>query len=380
MILEIPIRYRASGRRKGNSINSTLPFQEKIAVEIEVLSDEEAPVAADWDDTPPEGLSPQGHGWTILPGGEREHVRSFDNAFWRPLRRYEVVPDVDAHPISVGEFARATEDGTHAAGFPAVELTGRKFFGAAEYFETVDFSDRAKYAASVEAAARDIMLVDGVVYQKCLEPMIVQRMMLFDRQSAALSGQMISHMGEVLRIVNRPPTDPSPTATAIYRSFSSAETYPLHMFKEALSRTRRQNAANRRTKDMLNEFNAGRQPALSGDYFLDGHNAKPAECAVKLRQFLVVVAQNREVMLPLSDTRKIRLFCDLSDALADMPSDQAMDIVERAGRQYLDHYDVGRENSHSDLVFLKKAMKAAAERSIDLPMGSQVSTEPTSGR
>ncbi|MBY3155487.1 hypothetical protein HFO56_24475 [Rhizobium laguerreae] len=376
MILEIPIRYRASGRRKGNSINSTLPFQEKIAVEIEVLSDEEAPVVADWDDTPPEGLSPHGNGWTILPGGEREHVRSFEDAFWRPLRRYEVIPDADAHPISVGEFVRATEDGTHTAGFPPVELTGRKFFGAAEYFETVDFSDRAKYAGSVEAAARDIVLVDGVVYQRCPEPMIVQRTMLFDRESAALGGR-VGHMGEVLRIVNRPPTDPSPTATAIYRSFSSAETYPLHMFKEALSRTRRQNAANRRTKDMLNEFNARRQPTLSGDYFLDGYNAKPAECAIKLRQFLVVVAENREVMLPLSDTRKIRLFCDLSDALADMPSDRAMDVIERAGREYLDHYDVGRENSHLELVVLKKAMKAAAERSIDLPMGTRVSTEPT---
>jgi hypothetical protein len=144
------------------------------------------------------------------------------------------------------------------------------------------------------------------------------------------------------------------------------------MFKEALSRTRRQNAANRQTKDMLNDFNVRKQPVLSGDYFLDPENAGLADCAIKLRQFLVVVAQDREALLPISDTRKMRLYCDLSEALAQMPSDGAMDVIERAGREYLDHYEVDREVNHKEQVYLKKAMQAAAGRSINLTLGSQL--------
>jgi hypothetical protein len=379
MIFEIPIRYKASGRKKGNSINSTLPFQEKVAVDIEVRSGEEAPIVAEWDDTPPEGLSEKS-GWTVLPGAEREHVRSFADAYWRPLRRSEVMPGADGCPISVGEFCDSIEAGKHASGFPTVELTGCKFFGASSYFETVDFTDRVKHVRLVEEAARDILLVDGFVYQRCIEPMIVQRMVTCDRQNERL-GRVVAHMGEALRIVNRPPTDRSETAARMYWHFSGADTYPLHMFKEALSRTRRQNAANRQTKDMLNDFNVRKQPVLSGDYFLDPENAGLADCAIKLRQFLVVVAQDREALLPISGTRKMRLYCDLSEALAQMPSDGAMDVIERAGREYLDHYEVDREVHHKEQVYLKKAMQAAAGRSINLTLGSQLPVmRPTIGR
>jgi hypothetical protein len=379
MIFEIPIRYKASGRKKGNSLNSTLPFQEKVPVDIEVRSGEEAPVVAEWDDTPPEGLSERS-GWTILPGAEREYVRNFADGYWRPLRRSEVVPGADGCPISVREFSDSIEAGTHASGFPTVELTGRKFFGASSYFETVDFTDRAKHVRLVEEAAKDILLVDGVVYQLCIEPMVVQRLTTFDFHNVNL-GQMVAYSGEVLRIVNRPPTDTSEAAARMYRHFKTADTYPLHRFKEALGRTRRQNATHMRTRDLLSEFNARKQPMLSGDYFLDPENARVADCAIKLRQFLVVVAQDRETYLPVSDTRKMRLYCDLAEALAEMPSDRAMDVIERAGREYLDHYEVDRAVNHPEQGYLKKAMQAAAERSIDLPMGSQAPvTRPKSGR
>ncbi|MCS4088947.1 hypothetical protein [Rhizobium sp. BK176] len=377
MIFEIPIRYKATGRKEGNRLNSTLPFQEKVAVDLEVRSAEEAPVVAEWDDTPPKGLS-QKSGWTILPGAEREHVRYFAGAYWRPLRRSEVLEGADGQPIAIGEFSDSVEAGTHSSGFPKVELTGRKFFGPSSYFQTVDFTDRAKHVQLVEEAAKDILLVDGIVYQRCIEPMIVQRMATFDFHNEALD-RVVGYSGEVLRIVNRPPTDTSETAARMYWHMQIADTYPLHMFKEALGRSRRQNATNRRTKDMLNEFNLRKQPTLSGDYFLEPENARVADCAVKLRQFLVVVAQDRETFLPVSDTRKMRLYCDLSEALAEMPSERAMDVIERAGREYLDHYEVDREVNHPEQVYLKKAMRAAEERSIDLPIRSQAVKRPSGG-
>jgi uncharacterized protein (DUF924 family) len=379
MIFEIPIRYKASGRKKGNRLNSTLPFQEKVSVELDVRSGDEAPIVAEWDDTPPEGIS-EHSGWTVLPGAEREHVRHFDGAYWRPLRRSEVVPGVaDGKPATVGEFSDRIEAGTYGAGFPTVELTGRKFFGASSYFETVDFTDRAMHVRLAEEAARSILLVDGVVYQRCIEPMIVQRMALIDSYNEGL-GRTVASMGEVIRIVNRTPEDKSEATARMYFSFSTADTYPLHRFKEALSSTRRKNATHQRTRDALNAFNARKQPQLSGEYFLDTENARVADCAIKLRQFLVVVTQARETILPINDTRKMRLYCDLMDALTQMPSDAAMDVIERAGREYLDHYEVGRETSHPEQAYLKKAMQAAADRAIDLPMGSQALVmRPTNG-
>lgn len=375
MIFEVPIRYKASGRKKGNTLNSTLPFQEKIAVDVRVTTDEEAPIVAEWDDTPPTGTS-NGAVWVAHPGAEREHVRSVGNAFWRPLRSSEVKDDGCGDPISVGDFIRASEEGGHKGGFPPAEMTGRKYFGAADYFETVDFTDRNWQVKAVAAAAVDLLVVDGTLYQRCIEPMIVLRSALFQVET---NGRPLGYMGEVMRIVNRPRTDTSQAGRQSYEGFERADTFPLHMFREALIRSRRKNATNQRVKDMLNEMNAAKQPILSGDYFLDPANAAASDCAIKLRQFLAVIEKDRDTILPVSDTQKMRIVCDLSDALDAMPSGEAMDIVEAAGQEYLDRYEVDRAFNHPEQVFLKQAIKAAAERPIWLPGGSH-QTLTVSGR
>ncbi len=357
MIIEVPIRYNASGRKKGNSINSTLPFQEMIAVDVPVVSDEEAPVVAEWDDTPPSAVSARG-GWAIRPGEEREHVRFCGNAYWRPLRNHELAGNEDGNPISSRDFTKIVSEGSHRSVFPVFELTGRKFFSPEQYFETVDFSARRKHARLVEQAAGDLLIVDGMVYGRCFEPMVLVFMTTFDRERM---GTLTGYSGHVVRIVNRPPDD--------YR-FTSADTYPLHMFREALGRARRLNATSTRTKEEANEFSEKKQPVLSGDYFLDPENAPISDCAIKLRQFLAVIERHRDAMLPLSDTVKMKLYCGLRDALEEMPSDQAMDAVEVLGQEYIDRYEVDREHNHPEQIFLKKAMKAASERPVALMIPS----------
>ena len=357
MIIEIPIRYNASGRKKGNSINSTLPFQELIEVDIPVVADEEAPVVAEWDDTPPAGASPRS-GWTIRPGEEREHVRYFDDAYWRPLKNYEIVGGEDGNPISAGVFTRIVGEGKHHSVFPVFELTGRKFFPPEQYFQTVEFNGSMKHAHLVQEAAGDLLIVDDCVYGRCIEPMILVFMTTFDRERL---GAVMGYSGHVVRIVNRPQDD--------YR-FTSADTYPLHMFREALGKARRLNATSNRTKDEANEFNLRKQPVLTGDYFLDPENAPISDCAIKLRQFLAVIEKDRDAMLPLSDTVKMRLYCGLRDALDEMPSDRAMDAVETLGQKYINRYEVDREHNHPEQVFLKKAMKAASERPVVLMVPS----------
>lgn len=358
MIIEIPIRYNASGRKKGNSINSTLPFQEMVAVDIPAVSAEEAPVVAAWDDTPPAELLPKS-GWSIRPGEEREHVRFFDNAYWRPLRAYEITGSEDGRPISVGEFTRIAGEGRHASVFPVFELTDRKFFPPEQYFETVDFSAKRKHALMVEKSAADLLFVGGVVYGRCLEPMVLVSMVTLQRQW--VNGTVMGFSGDAIRIVNRPQDD---------YWFTRADAYPLHRFREALGKARRLNATRARVKDELNELNMKKQPVLSGDYFLQSGNAPLSDCAIKLRQFLAVIEREREMMLPLADTFKMRLYCGLREALEDMPSDRAMDAVESLGQEYIDRYEVDREHNHPEQVFLKKAMKAASERPVELMIPS----------
>ena len=366
VIIEVPIRYNASGRKKGNSINSTLPFQEIIEVDIPVVGDEEAPVVAEWDDTPPVGTSPRSSGWTIRPGEEREHVRFFDDAYWRPLRDHEITGSEGGHPISAGDFARTVGEGKHRSVFPVFELTGRKFFPPEQYFETVDFSKRRQHAPLVEKAASDLLIVDGVVYGRCIEPMILVLMTTFQRERQP--GTMMGYSGHVVRIVNRPQDD---------YWFTRAEAYPMHRFREALSKARRLNVTTLRVKEEVNEFNAKKQPVLSGEYFLRSENAPISDCAIKLRQFLSVIERNREAMLPLSDTTKLRLYCGLRDALEEMPSDRAMDVVETLGQEYIDLYEVDREHNHTEQIFLKKAMRAASERPVELMIASGLPTPKT---
>ncbi|MCV9964619.1 hypothetical protein OIU34_22265 [Pararhizobium sp. BT-229] len=359
MIIEVPIRYNASGRKKGNSINSTLPFQEMIEVDIPVVGDEEAPVVAEWDDTPPVGTSPRSSGWTVRPGEEREHVRLFDDAYWRPLRNHEISGTEDGHPISAGEFTRIVGEGRHRSVFPVFELTGRKFFPPERYFETVDFSARRKHAPLVQRAAADLLIVDGVVYGRCIEPMILVSMATFDLEWRP--GTVMGYTGYVMRIVNRPQDD---------YWFTRAESYPMHSFREALGKARRLNATHTRVKDDVNEFNLKKQPVLSGDYFLRPENAPISDCGIKLRQFLAVIERDRETMLPLSDTAKLKLYCGLREALDDMPSDRAMDTVETLGHEYIARYEEDREHNHPEQIFLKKAMKAASERPVELMIAS----------
>jgi hypothetical protein len=363
VIIEVPIRYHASGRKKGNSINSTLPFQELVEVDIPVVGAEDAPVVAEWDDTPPVGASVPNSDWEIRLGAEIEHVRFYDDAYWRPLRGYEITGSNDGHPISVVDFARTVEEGKHLSVFPRFELTGRKFFAPEQYFETVDFSKRRLHVPLVEKAAADLLVVDGFVYARCIEPMILVKMTVLDREGRP--GSLISYPSEIIRIVNRVEGN----------WFTRAESFPMHRFRDALSKSRRLNVTTSALiKDEVNDFNVRKQPTISGDYFLTLDNAPISDCAIKLRQFLAVVEQNREVMLPLSDTTKVRLYCGLRDALDDMPSDRAMDAVETLGQEYIDRYELDRENNHPEQIFLKKAMKAASDRPVEVLMRSELST------
>jgi hypothetical protein len=358
VIFEIPIKYKASGRKKGNSINSTIAFQEMIEVDVPAVGDEDAPIVAEWDDTPPVETSLKS-GWSVFPGEEREHVRFFGESYWRPLRVHEVAGGNDGLPITVGDFMTIAGGGGQRSVFPSYEITDRRFFAATQYFETVEHSERMKQVAFVRNAATDLLFVDGTVYSKCIEPMILVSMMFFEREWEP--GRKLNFQGDVLRIVNRPQEG---------YQFIASETYPLHRFNEALGRSRKQNASRNRVKEVLNDLNAAKRPNRLGDYFLRPENASVSDCAIKLRQFLAVIDDKRQEMLPVADTTKMRLYCDLRDALAEMPAEHAMEVVEAAGSDYIRLYQVDRESNHQEQIFLKRAMKAASERPVELLISS----------
>lgn len=343
----------SSGRRAENAINSTLPFQEVLSVELTEVSDDEAPVCAQWNDEPHPGLSGKS-AWNVMPGGETTHVRFYGGRYWRPMSAFASLGEPRGDPVCALDFAVAVGEGRHKRGLPLVNLKGNRYGSDSDYFDTLSASDRALAIQTVESALGDLLVVDGLVYERCLEPMIVMKIAAFD---VHLHDRGTVTVAEVLRIA----TDlPSPS------EIERVEIFPVHRFREALGKSRRANATKNQLRDMLSQSNAAKEPVLLSEYFLDEANAAVSDCAIKLRQFLSILESKRDVKLPFSNRGKIRLVCDLGDTLDDLPNESALDAVETLGMRYLELYGEQREWTCPEQVILKQAIAAAATRTVNL--------------
>lgn len=361
VLIQVPITYGATGRKSGNNINSSLSFQEMLDIEVEAVSRDECPMVASWDDLPPSMCT--GRSWQIGEGAEREHVRLYKGDYWRPVRWNEVSERRDAHTVDLSEFAPLVKGGMHKGVFPIVRLTPKKFISSNDYFENVSVSNRRLAVSKVEEAVGNLLFVDGSVYTRCLEPIVLAMSLSFEPAG-------FFQLGGVLRIVNRI------TDLTVFRE---AVAFPLGEYKEALRSVRRQNSFRGNLKQQLDTFNLGKQPELSYDFPLAAEDVAASRCAVKLRQFLSALEAERKLLLPLDDTVKLRMYCDLRDALEAMPSEAAMDTVETVGQAYLARYVVGYPNMQHGDGFLREAVTLASERTVDLVVGTNIGTL-TNGR
>ena len=383
MHIQVPIRYLANGRKAENRINSSLPFQELLTVELVEIDAYEAPITALWDDTAPPSMS-SAFEWGPAHG-EAEHVRCRDDVYWRPLRRYELddlpraprhsdsqeekvryfaqreryAAEADISHLDVSEFFTKARTGAIGNVLPRQdELNSRKFMSAEEYFESVRFSFRDKVAKPIFEAAKNLVVIDGMMYVRCLEPCYAVMPVTF-QGPAVYDGvrqpgnHVYSERGSALRIV---------TGMDRLRNLADTQLFPLQNFKNPIQYARRLNAIRRQVREFLNETNAARVPQLMSDHFNEPDNAFVSEAGAKLNQFLAL--QQAAWVNPLEDTGKLRLFCDLKEAAADFPSEKALELLETSGAEWLEAHAPVDEWNHPETEALRSAVDAVTQRPV----------------
>ena len=387
MRIQVPIRYQASGKKAGNRIASTLPFQERIDLELEVTDASSAPVVASWDDTAPENLEYR-RSWGVSHGPD-EHVRFYDGHYWRSIRRYEMAKEmeplapgatfaqINAHSreenarmdradvttVGLAEFIAAAEAGTMRGVVPLQEdLTSRKFKPAEDYFAEMNWSERERVAGPIREAVRSVIAVDGDMFVRCHEPSGMVALASFSFRDR---GDNMVRYGDVLKVTTRLEEDG--------RS-KEVQLFPLQRFKNALTAARRANATNRHMKEHLDRLNASREPRLYGEYYSDPGNVAVSEAGGHLRRFLALV---REGGIALEETAKLRLYCDLVDACNNWPSEDSITLLEEAGAEWLVRFAEAREWQSPSLRAIRAAVEAASARPMGLPgLGTGLSNLP----
>jgi hypothetical protein len=371
MQIQVPIRYAASGRKDGGKINSSLMFQELVSLEIAELSNAEAPVVAKWDDSITPNLD---NAEAFEPfHGRFAYIRKTDDAYWCPLRQFDLknrpakpirmdfgaaklyykalhdfIVHADPNLVTYEEFAARAKDGRVGSVLPIQrDLTSAAFRKPEEYFSEVRSTYRQDQIRPHANATRSLAVINGYVYRKCDEPFVALT-------KIGISSKFEKDDVMALRIVTRFSDHDRPG----YSRF-----YPLQLFHDALIVARRLNAGlgNRNIKHEIYQLNESRRPELFGDYYADPDSDHISNATLKLREFLTV--QERDWAYPLDDTIKLRLYCDLKEALLKMPSDEALDTLEVAGGEWLKLY-AGAMGSAS--TRLKQAVEAASMRSVGI--------------
>jgi hypothetical protein len=357
--IDVAIDYTANGRKSGNSINSTVTFHEIVEIGVTAVSDDDAPIAAEWNDEPPEGFNSKAI-WSVADGAERQHVRYHDGAYWRPIQTVSALGQGDGTPVGVNDFLVAAQEGSLLSGFPAPEKRGSKLGSDTAYFERVSASNRRIALADIREAARNVLFVDGVVYERCLEPMVAIVAGTVTRATAHCVAS--HHHAAALRIITGPCFD---------KPLENFEIHPIQGFREAFFQAKRLCSSKDNIRETMTLINERKQPVLHSDYLRDRANLPMSECAIRLRQFLSDLTTNKDKMLQPGDRTKLRLFCGLSDALERLPSDDAFDEIETLGNEYLERYEEVREYYAIGQANLKKAIAAAVARPVISPLAVQ---------
>ncbi|MCZ7860748.1 hypothetical protein O9X98_04960 [Agrobacterium salinitolerans] len=359
MIVEVPICYYAHGRRAGKKISAAHNFLETIHLEVPVFADHDAPVVVAWNDLPePQGMRPQGY-WgpdEIALEAMAEHVRVSEGKFFRPLRFREMGRPYDGDRVNIRQFVDAISSGL-AEGFlklPKLRQDGKRV-PADVHFETVQDTAREAVVRPIREAASRLIVVDGMVYVRCEEPFICVWGASFEGFSAR--GARAYWNGGVAKVAT---SMPSPQA------LSPMELYPVQRFREAMIRTRRINASNGYNKQALEQYNLGQMPRVDTEWYADPDRSLAAECRIQVRSFIHSISSRRDVILPLTDLRKLRLFTELAGALDALPDDGAMQTIENAGTEWLETYGAYRELHDPEEAALRAAVEIAASRPVHM--------------
>nr|WP_250807134.1 hypothetical protein [Neorhizobium tomejilense] len=355
MIIDVPICYYAHGRRAGKKISAAHHFLEDLRLELPVFDDSDAPVAVEWEDPPPPRHMFQRDYWgeDDIPLGV-EHVRILEGKFFRPLRFKDLGHQKDIDAVSSGQFIGAAGIGLEGGFLKLPKLQEGKKTSADIHFETVHSSGREAVVRPILEAVSKLIVVGGMVYIRCEEPFICVWNASFDTDRTR-PGPATFWRGAVARVV---------TSMPARQVLISMELFPVQRFREAVIRTKRMNVANAHNKQALEDFNARQAPRMNPDSYYHPDQLAASECRIWVRTFLHSVGDRRDAVLPLSDTRKLRLYYELANALEALPDEAAMQAIESAGNEWLDTYGPYRELHDLEEEALRQAVEIAGNRPV----------------
>jgi hypothetical protein len=352
MQIEVPVRYLAGGIKPDGKVESTITCRDLITLEIPEVGSDDAPIAISWNDSRPGGLCRPSE-WG--PAHGPEHVRLFNEAYWRPVRMYEVtlakpkfqVKDLLAHEnyakelddyvrspdvsiLNVQDMYQLLKEGSFKNLLPNMDkLNHRNTLTAQEYFGRVRFSLRNQEVKPVFEAAKNLLVVDGQIYMKCAEPFLgIVPINIFSEYRDDVDYAYNANGAQVSTSAVRVFTDLKQVQMPKF-----SQLMPIQRYKEAMQIAGRDNAKLIEERGMLYDNNSARLPSFHDAYLTHPDVVRLSAIRLSINQFLTLFEQATNN--PFSDPTALSHYCNIKKALSHLPDEKAYELLEAAGSEWL---------------------------------------------
>jgi hypothetical protein len=360
MMIRLPFSYEVRGVARGNQSSSERSYWDAVEVDLPEPSEDEAPVALEWDERTnlPPGVTVVGDWWTPPPEGGLRHTRHFDGSHWTPVLESDADKTLRAVPLSVARFVDLAEGG-NAKGLLFTEgFKGSLTAPAADEFSLIQRSTFGTRRARVDALAEEMIAVGGVLYMRCPEPRIVVVLASIDDDRM----NRLRRFGCLLRL----------TADRDLIAYHKAELFTPREWKQAMTFARRENAR-LVGKELFNSGNDLRRPDIRRGY--------PAgdwrETLLRIETRLISFVSSFEA-LPLASrpTSVLRSYCDLRDALPVLGTEDGLLLAERSAAALLPHLRGERSATASRLERLLSELHNRPISADDIDISAPAVTPP----
>ncbi|MCZ7861038.1 hypothetical protein O9X98_06430 [Agrobacterium salinitolerans] len=263
MLFSVPVHFNLTATRIGGERKQSTQAWSLVEFEMQDIADEDIPVVLRWTPTLPGIVFPSSGTRNALgpsPQDKPMHIRKFGENFFKPLMRN---PHVNAVGVSqhgeeadfltgqsAADMLSRYDDGgifTHTMPGETFQRRLRKNGGdGLADFQSVELHDLNQKVAAITDRLRKHMLVDGVLYERCSEPVIV----VFTTEVEINGSKQTGSFALVT-------ADPHLLTTVDKR----AEVFQIEDYRAAFAKAQRSNSS-RENKDVLNRANDCMMPEI----------------------------------------------------------------------------------------------------------------------
>lgn len=357
MIFEIPYEFSISGRKKGNLRTATAKTYETVEIDVPVVDPDMAPVAVEWDHALPDDIRIDPGLWRGVPVDGTQHVRFFEGAYYERVELRLDNPPFDRACGFLGCDDLAIRD----RDLPEIEVFGlRTLIGkswrkdvdrtdndALSEYDTVRGTQRSKVRQAIIDEASTLILVDGTVYRKCAEPVVLAVGVYF-HDGAGARGR-----GVVLLV------SPEHRAATRAQNIGNARRYTIGEFSKAIAYARRVNAPIGELAARANDENAKRRPRVAEQ--VDSSIAVLAyQVGRAVKPFFATMEQAK---IGERSRQEIVSYCQVKDVHLVSGGTAGFDDLEAALESHVDRFR-GVPETADYMPHLETALALLSERTI----------------